>query len=170
MESINKLSPGCWYLQHVRKYVWILLDAFGGYSLEFLGFEYFLIFLNTFGYCLEIFSLICLFWGDTLRFGCFLILWDTPKTATFFWIPGRVILDTIGMHICICSICICYSHSSCSKSSAPHSAFASARLMALRRLVAGRALDFEEELCMHMHKCITRESRIQAIHAQWLRE
>ena len=32
--------------------------------------------------------------------------------------------------------------SSCSKSSAPHSAFASARLMALRRLVAGRALDF----------------------------
>ena len=58
-------------------------------------------------------------------------------------------------------------HSSCSAS---HSAFASARLMALRRLVAGRALDFEEELCMHMHKCITRESRIQAIHAQWLCE
>ena len=69
---------------------------------------------------------------------------DTPKTATFFLIQGRVILDTIGMHICICSICICYSHSSCSKSSAPHSAFASARLMALRRLVAGRALDFEQ--------------------------
>ena len=39
-----------------------------------------------------------------------------------------------------------HSHSSCSKSSAPHSAFASARLMALRRLVAGRALDFEQEL------------------------
>ena len=37
-------------------------------------------------------------------------------------------------------------HSSCSKSSAPHLAFASARLMALRRLVAGRALDFEQEL------------------------
>ena len=33
---------------------------------------------------------------------------------------------------------------SCSKSSAHHSAFASARLMALRRLVAGRALDFEQ--------------------------
>ena len=32
--------------------------------------------------------------------------------------------------------------SSCSKSSAPHSAFASARLMALRRLVAERALFF----------------------------
>ena len=30
---------------------------------------------------------------------------------------------------------------------APHLAFASARLMALRRLLAGRALDFEEELC-----------------------
>jgi uncharacterized membrane protein len=28
-----------------------------------------------------------------------------------------------------------------------HLAFASARVMALRRLVAGRALDFEEELC-----------------------
>ena len=34
--------------------------------------------------------------------------------------------------------------------------------MALRRLVAGRALDFEQELCMHMHMCITRESRILA--------
>ena len=38
-------------------------------------------------------------------------------------------------------------HSSCSKSSAPPLAFASARLVALRRLVAGRAMDFEEELC-----------------------
>ena len=122
-------------------YLWMLLVDTHKNSH---GFEYFLIFLNTFGYCLEIFSLICLFWWDTLRFWCFWILWDTPKTATFFWIPGRVILDTIGMHICICSICICYSHSSCSKSSAPHSAFASARLMALRRLVAGRALDFEQ--------------------------
>ena len=50
--------------------------------------------------------------------------------------------DKIESAICICSTCICYSHGSCSKSSAPHSAFASARLMALRRLVAGRALDF----------------------------
>ena len=33
------------------------------------------------------------------------------------------------------------------QSSTPDSAFASARLMALRRLVAGRALDFEQELC-----------------------
>ena len=37
-----------------------------------------------------------------------------------------------------------FGSSSCSKSSAHHSAFASARLMALRRLVAGRALDFEQ--------------------------
>ena len=42
-------------------------------------------------------------------------------------------------------------HSSCSKSSAPYLAFASARLMALRRLVAGRALDFEQELCSLQH-------------------
>ena len=38
-------------------------------------------------------------------------------------------------------------HSSCSKSSLPHLAFASACLMVLRWLVAGRALDFDEELC-----------------------
>ena len=47
MESINKLSPGCWYLQHVRKYVWIFLDTFGGYSLEF---QWFWIFLDIFEY------------------------------------------------------------------------------------------------------------------------
>ena len=34
-----------------------------------------------------------------------------------------------------------------SKCSAPLLAFASARFMALRRLVAGRALEFEDELC-----------------------
>ena len=78
-----------------------------------------------------------------------------------------VLIGYIYIYMCIYSICICYSHSSCS---APLSAFASARLMALRRLVVGRALDFEQELSMHMHVCVTRESRIQAIHAQWLCE
>ena len=43
-------------------------------------------------------------------------------------------------------ICICYI-ASVQNPVPPHLAFASARLMALRRLVAGRALDFEEELC-----------------------
>ena len=52
-----------------------------------------------------------------------------------------VLLGYIYIYMCIYSICICYSHSSCSAS---HSAFASARLMALRRLVAGRALDLEQ--------------------------
>ena len=84
------------------------------------------------------FSVICPLGGRRCVLDTFWILLDTPKTATFFWIPGRVILDTIGMHICICSICICYSHSSCSKSSAHHSAFASARLLALRRLQPGK--------------------------------
>jgi len=37
--------------------------------------------------------------------------------------------------------------SSCSNSVLFHLAFASASLMALRRLVAGGALEFEEELC-----------------------
>ena len=38
----------------------------------------------------------------------------------------------------------------------PHSAFASARLMALRRLVAGRALDFDQELCS-ICICVSQE-------------
>ena len=38
----------------------------------------------------------------------------------------------------------------------PHSAFASERLMALRRLVAGRALDFEQELCS-ICICVSQE-------------
>ena len=43
-------------------------------------------------------------------------------------------------------ICICYIVPV--QNPVPlHLAFASARLMALRRLVAGRALDFEEEVC-----------------------
>ena len=44
-------------------------------------------------------------------------------------------------------ICICYI-APVQNPVPPHLAFASARLMALRRLVAGRALDFEEESCM----------------------
>ena len=43
-------------------------------------------------------------------------------------------------------ICICYI-APVQNPVPPHLAFASARLMALRRLVAGRALEFEEELC-----------------------
>ena len=35
-------------------------------------------------------------------------------------------------------------------------AFASARLMALRRLVAGRALDFEQDLCS-ICTCVSQE-------------
>ena len=43
-------------------------------------------------------------------------------------------------------ICICYIVS-VQNSVTCHLAFASARLMALRRLVAGQALDFEHGLC-----------------------
>jgi hypothetical protein len=67
-----------------------------------------------------------------------------------------VLIWYIYIYIYICSICICYSHISCSKSSAPHSASASARLMALRRLVAWRALDFEQELCS-ICICVSQE-------------
>ena len=43
-------------------------------------------------------------------------------------------------------ICICYI-APVQNPVPPHLAFASARRMALRRLAAGWALDFEEELC-----------------------
>mgnify|MGYP003324561344 CR=1 FL=1 len=58
----------------------------------------------------------------------------------------------------ICGIAQAERGLDCSKSSAPHSAFASARLIALRRLVAGRAFGFEQELCTNVaYACVSQE-------------